>query len=395
MTLNTDEVHGGMDLFDYLLRNTDETTGCHSNQSWTITIHETLSTQGSAADDFLDSLLGGSVSSSAPASPLWSPCTTDSGINEDTPSDPKDSFHPAFCTAFPAFDTQSFPLPPVPENKPPPNEKTSDVSIDLGWESDVLQEQLGIAHYLTTNHTPPLSSSKALTVKDLLLSSPGQTAQRFPQHSLQELVLNEDEKKLLAKEGVNLPSKLPLSKFEERVLKKIQRKIRNKRSAQESRKKKREYVHNLEGRMSACRAYNLKLQGRVQQLEETNNDLLEQLSRLQGLLPNTSGKTTHRGTCIMVLLLSFSLLISSNLQPDPYSQPSQEEYTQTKVPSRTLQSMDEGRDAAPLPLFSVSRGFEALCRLMDRSPCSRFPIVSAPQAPGQSLISSGPPEGKT
>ncbi|KAA8587255.1 hypothetical protein FQN60_016691, partial [Etheostoma spectabile] len=131
MTLNTDEVHGGMDLFDYLLRNTDETTGCHSNQSWTITIHETLSTQGSAADDFLDSLLGGSVSSSAPASPLWSPCTTDSGINEDTPSDPKDSFHPAFCTAFPAFDTQSFPLPPVPENKPPPNEKTSDVSIDL------------------------------------------------------------------------------------------------------------------------------------------------------------------------------------------------------------------------------------------------------------------------
>ncbi|XP_031137205.1 cyclic AMP-responsive element-binding protein 3-like protein 3-A isoform X2 [Sander lucioperca] len=377
-----------MDLIDLLLRNTDETTGCHSNQSWTITIHETLSTEGSAADDFLDSLLGGSVSSSAPASPLWSPCTTDSGINEDTPTDPKDSYHPPFCTAFPAFNTQCFPQPPAPENKPPPNEKMSDVSIDLGWESD---EQLGIAHYLTRNQTSPLSSSQALTVKDLLLSSPGQTAQRFPQHSLQELVLNEDEKKLLAKEGVNLPSKLPLSKFEERVLKKIQRKIRNKRSAQESRKKKREYVQNLEGRVSACRAHNLKLQGRVQQLEETNNDLLEQLSRLQALLPNP----TQRGTCILVLLLSFSLLISSNLQPDPYSQPSQEEYTQTKVPSRTLQSTDEGRDVAPLPLSSVSRGFEALCRLMGGSPCGRFPILSPPQAPGQSLISSGPPGGKT
>ncbi|XP_039670797.1 cyclic AMP-responsive element-binding protein 3-like protein 3-A isoform X2 [Perca fluviatilis] len=384
-----------MDLIDRLLRNTNETTGCHGNQSWTMTIHDTLSTEGSAADDFLDSLLGGSVSSSAPASPLWSPCTTDSGINEDTLTDPKDSFHPPFCTAFPAFDTQSFPQPPAPEYKPPPNVKTSDVSIDLGWESDDLQEQLGIAHYLTTSQTSPLSSSQALTVKDLLLSSPGQTAQRFPQHSLQELVLNEDEKKLLAKEGVNLPSKLPLSKFEERVLKKIQRKIRNKRSAQESRKKKREYVENLEGRVSACRAHNLKLQGRVQQLEETNNDLLEQLSRLQALLPNSSSKTAQRGTCILVLLLSFSLLISSNLQPDPYSQPSQEEYTQTKVPSRTLQSMDEGRDVAPLPLFSVSRGFEALCKLMGGSPCGRFPIVSPPQAPGQSLISSGPPGGKT
>ncbi|XP_028448365.1 cyclic AMP-responsive element-binding protein 3-like protein 3-A [Perca flavescens] len=370
-----------MDLIDHLLRNTDETTGCHSNQSWTITIHDTLSTEGSAADDFLDSLLGGSVSSSAPTSPLWSPCTTDSGINEDTPTDPKDSFHPPFCTAFPAFDTRSFPQPPAPKYKLPPNVKTSDVSIDLGWESDDLQEQLGIAHYLTRSQTSPLSSSQPLTVKDLLLSSPGQTAQRFPQNSLQELVLNEDEKKLLAKEGVNLPSKLPLSKFEERVLKKIQRKIRNKRSAQESRKKKREYVQNLEGRVSACRAHNVKLQGRVQQLEETNNDLLEQLSRLQALLPNSSSKTAQRGTCILVLLLSFSLLISSNLQPDPYSQPSQEEYTQTKVPPRTLQSMDEGRDVAPLPLFSVSWGFEALCRLMGGSPCGRFPVLSPSQAP--------------
>ena len=37
-------------------------------------------------------------------------------------------------------------------------------------------------------------------------------AQRNSQNSLKEMVLNEDEKKLLAKEGVNLPNKLPLSK---------------------------------------------------------------------------------------------------------------------------------------------------------------------------------------
>lgn len=89
---------------------------------------QTLSPEGSAADDFLDALLGGSDSSSAPASPLWSPCTTDSGINEDAPTDPKDSHRPTFCTAFPEFDTQSFPQPPPLENQP----KTSDVSIELG-----------------------------------------------------------------------------------------------------------------------------------------------------------------------------------------------------------------------------------------------------------------------
>ncbi|TNN78119.1 Cyclic AMP-responsive element-binding protein 3-like protein 3-A [Liparis tanakae] len=369
------------------MRNPDETTGCHSNQPCTITIHETLSHRRRAADDFLGVLLGGSDSSSAPASPLWSPGTTDSGINEDAPVDPRESLHPPSCSVFTAFDTQAFPQLPLPESQPPPHDRTTDVYIDLGWESDDLQEPFGIAHYLTTSQP----STQTLTVKDLLLTSPGQKALQISQHSSQELVLNEEEKKLLVKEGVNLPNKLPLSKFtltypfllppllsrsshvfdhpdkfEERVLKKIRRKIRNKHSAQESRKKKREYVDSLEARMSACGAHNLKLQRKMQQLEETNNDLLEQLSRLQALLPNSSSKTRHRGTCLLVLLLSFSLIISSNLQPEPYSQPSQGEYTQTKVPSRALQSMDEVRDVAPVPLFSISRGVEAVGQVMEK-----------------------------
>uniref|UniRef100_A0A8D0X7H8 BZIP domain-containing protein n=1 Tax=Sus scrofa TaxID=9823 RepID=A0A8D0X7H8_PIG len=100
-----------------------------------------------------------------------------------------------------------------------------------------------------------------------------------------ELILTEEEKRLLEKEGLTLPGTLPLTKMEEQVLRRVRRKIRNKKSAQESRRKKKVYVGSLESR-----------------------SLLDQLRRLQSMVIQTANKASSSSTCILVLLFSFCLL---------------------------------------------------------------------------------------
>lgn len=122
------------------------------------------------------------------------------------------------------------------------------------------------------------------------------------------LILTDEEKRLLEQEGLTLPGTGPLTKLEEQVLKRVRRKIRNKKSAQESRRKKKVYVGGLESRVLKYTAQNLELQNKVQLLEEQNMSLLDQLRRLQAMVIQISNKTSSSSTCVLVLLFCFCLI---------------------------------------------------------------------------------------
>ncbi|KAM6369369.1 cyclic AMP-responsive element-binding protein 3-like protein 3 isoform 2-T2 [Pluvialis apricaria] len=311
------------------------------------------------SEDFLSSILGSGDSASD--SPSWSPAASDSGVSEDPPSDQLDS-PPRCCDGGPsevlypyANACRALPLPggagaPHPE-----------VSIDLDmWHPGFFLEESQDLPVVS----PPASCT--LTVKDLLLSGSSDAGRHPPvapqqpqvpgsllrpsQGQFQELVLTEDEKKLLAKEGVSLPTQLPLTKYEERVLKKIRRKIRNKQSAQESRKKKKEYIDGLESRMSACTAQNQELQRKVLHLEKQNSSLLEQLKKLQALVVQSSNKAAQTGTCIAVLLLSFTLIVFPSISPfAPSKAEANGDFGPVRVFSRSLHNAAASRVAYTQP----------------------------------------------
>uniref|UniRef100_A0A8D2JEI8 cAMP responsive element binding protein 3 like 3 n=1 Tax=Varanus komodoensis TaxID=61221 RepID=A0A8D2JEI8_VARKO len=302
-------------------------------------------------EDFISSILGSS--DAVLDSPAWSPAASDSGISEDRNSDQLDSPPHYVPTGSPEAYSDGgshsdLAYPPcqdscqaMPVLKAPAAElREAEVAIDFRKFS------------VSASLSFPSSQPACLNVLAALRALGPATCQ--------ELILTEDEKKLLAKEGVALPTQLPLTKYEERMLKKIRRKIRNKQSAQESRKKKKEYIDGLESRMSACTAQNQELQRKVVHLEKQNLSLLQQLKKLQALVLQSSSKAAQTGTCVAVLLLSFALIIFPTISPFAHDKAKMEsDFAPVRVFSRSLHNDASSRIAYSLARDAKPRAEEA------------------------------------
>jgi len=155
------------------------------------------------------------------------------------------------------------------------------------------------------------------------------------------LELSEEERRICEREGIKLPSHYPLSREEERNLKRIRRKIRNKVSAQDSRKRKKEYLDSMEDRVRACSEENDELHKRIEQLESQNKTLASQLKRLHQIIVS-GGFTTRQNqtsTAMMVLLLSTALFLIPGFKDHQEPQKSEVDISQAiKMPPMPGQS---------------------------------------------------------
>uniref|UniRef100_A0A1Q3FK87 Putative bzip transcription factor n=1 Tax=Culex tarsalis TaxID=7177 RepID=A0A1Q3FK87_CULTA len=195
----------------------------------------------------------------------------------------------------------------------PNSDNESFVFEDIMQQSNSVIEQVQKQQH---HHHSLVSDSDAEDLDDDLDGDDGMslTGGKTASGAYQKLVLTAEEKRLLAKEGISLPTSYPLTKHEERELKRIRRKIRNKISAQDSRKRKKEYVDGLEERVKQCTEENQTLLKRIKILQSQNHDLMSQMKKIQSLLTKGTGKTTQPATCLMVLLLSMALVAVPNLK---------------------------------------------------------------------------------
>ncbi|RWS13613.1 Cyclic AMP-responsive element-binding protein 3-like 3 [Dinothrombium tinctorium] len=155
-----------------------------------------------------------------------------------------------------------------------------------------------------------ISPSSSVNSSPNMRKSGGQT-RGSRSKAITDLTLTEEEIRLLSKEGYpNFPrnGSTPLTKQEERILRKIRRKIRNKKSAQCSRQRKKEYLDDLERRYEKCTNDNNLLKKENLRLKKANDTLLMKLKRLMLLSGFSNGQTSFK-TSFFVLILSFLLII--------------------------------------------------------------------------------------
>ncbi|XP_069399251.1 cyclic AMP-responsive element-binding protein 3-like protein 4 isoform X19 [Ovis canadensis] len=256
------------------------------------------------------------------------------GLQESEPEDFLKLFidpNQVYCSeASPGSDSGISEDPGHPDSPPAPKPPSSPALYEVVYEAGTLERMqgearpaVGLISIQLDQWSPPFAVPDASVVSELPpdahILPTAATVNSAPPAALQlpcqTLFLTEEEKRLLGQEGVSLPSHLPLTKAEERVLKKVRRKIRNKQSAQDSRRRKKEYIDGLESRVAACAAQNQELQRKVQELERHNISLVTQLRQLQMLIVQTSNKAAQTSTCVLILLFSLALIILPSFSP--------------------------------------------------------------------------------
>lgn len=182
-------------------------------------------------------------------------------------------------------------------------------------------------------------------------------------NDLEKFSLTSEEKQVFIKEGYKIPTHMPLTKSEEKLLKLVRRKIRNKKSAHNSRERKKKYVNGLEKRVEYCTKMNETLSKENKLLKNQNVQLVTKLKEMQKCMNELFRK--HKRTSTAMLFVSFLVMFFVYPTADPAIEEKHVTRFQSipfKGYSRTLLSADSNMSSMT-PVYSDTTEFEKLYNL--------------------------------
>lgn len=172
--------------------------------------------------------------------------------------------------------------------------------------------------------------------------------------------ISEEEIQALKQEGLDVTEFLKTKSFtkaQERQLKRIRRKIRNKKSAHESRRRKKEFMENLQVQFEEVKQENANLKQRINALESQNTQLKTSVNKLKAFIAAASQRTAQATTCVMLLVLSLAFFLAPSYGPLSIFNPKNNQNggdTSVSEDSADNTRFDGTVDGQPAPIF-VSR----------------------------------------
>lgn len=238
-----------------------------------------------------------------------------------------------------------------------------------------------IKRFKTLNHSQIEGMRGKRKLSDDLVSEEG--ASDDSDFIYPRLHLTPEEQKLASKEGIKLPTHYPLTKIEERELKRIRRKIRNKISAQDSRRRKKEYVDGLEERVKRSSEENAFLMKRIKTLQSQNVSLAAQVRKLQASLAKCANQTAQPSTCLLVLIMSLALVLAPTMRNSPLNSENNEDEGISLTEDGSTTSLNAGRSRN---LLFSHKAHEGQCNLDEEAKTLSEQLENM-QLPNSNLLS--------
>ena len=132
--------------------------------------------------------------------------------------------------------------------------------------------------------------------------------------SKSQVKLTTEEIEALQLAGLPIPTTLPLTKVEQNALRDVRRKLKNKQAAMENRRRKKEYVTDLESKVAGYERAVSSFEERLKRVEREKQVLeteLRNLRRESRSEKDSRSVSVQTGACLMVFVLCFGLVFGT------------------------------------------------------------------------------------